>query len=151
MANDERYSGLITDPDIAQRIISAQDIVHSGYKVITFDPDNCTMQCIGSGGVYDVTLDSCTCVDFSIFSGARRCKHIFALSILCGVEYELPVLDPAAAKAFDFDSEIEHLRELWVAGIIDLDAYRRCASTLAKSKRTAEKIKLPKNKRRPQV
>lgn len=149
MINDERLSGLITDPDIAQRIISGQEIAAKRSKIISFDPDSCTMQCIGSGGVYDVTLDSCTCVDFSIFHGARRCKHIFALSILCGAEYDLPALDPAAAKAFDFDGEVEHLRQLWVAGIIDLDAYRRCASALAKSKRTAEKIKLPKAKKRP--
>lgn len=149
MMNDERLGGLITDPDIAQRIISARDIINKGSKIVAFDADDCTMQCIGSGGIYDVTLDSCTCADFSIIRGARRCKHIFALSILCGAEYELPTLDPAAAKAFDFDSEIERLRELWVGGIIDLDACRRCASTLAKSKRTAEKIKLPKGKKRP--
>lgn len=149
MMDDERLGGLITDPDIAQRIISGQEIAAKRSKIISFDPDSCTMQCIGSGGIYDVTLDSCTCVDFSIIRGARRCKHIFALSILCGAEYDLPTLDPAAAKAFDFDSEIERLRELWVGGIIDLDAYRRCASTLVKSKRAAEKIKLPKGKKRP--
>lgn len=144
MINDEQYSGLITDHNIAQRIISAGDIVSKRSKIAAFDPDNCTMQYIGSGGVYDVTLDGCTCVDFSISRGRHPCKHIFALSILCGAEYDLPTLDPAAAKAFDFDGEIEHFRRLWVAGIIDFDAYRRCAAALAKCQKAAAKLRLPK-------
>lgn len=149
MANDERYSGLITDPDIAQRIISGQEIAAKRSKIISFDPDSCAMQCIGSGGVYDVTLDSCTCIDFSIFHGARRCKHIFALSILCGAEYDLPALDPVAAKSFDFDGEIERLRLLWVGGVIDFEAYRRCAAIMSKCERAAERLKLPKANKRP--
>ena len=135
MANDERYSGLITDPDIAQRIISGQEIAAKRSKIISFDPDSCAMQCIGSGGVYDVTLD--------------RCKHIFALSILCGAEYDLPALDPVAAKSFDFDGEIERLRLLWVGGVIDFEAYRRCAAIMSKCERAAERLKLPKANKRP--
>lgn len=135
---------LVTDADAVTRICSAQDIVKNGDKIIEYDLEKGNLLYDGSAGIYEVTRDSCTCTDYVMCFGRHPCKHIYALRILSGEEYNLPTLIPRAAKAYDFDAEMEHLHDLWVDGIIDFDSFKRCYKAMAKSKATAKKLRKTK-------
>ena len=51
-------------------------------KLLSVDSASSSCRCAGSSGVvYDTTLISCTCSDFTIQHGAQPCKHIIRLAM----------------------------------------------------------------------
>lgn len=65
---------------------------------VTVFPEKQAAEIVGRDGVYDVTLNSCTCHDFE----ARQlpCKHIYKLASELGYLEDLPKPSRKAAKAF---------------------------------------------------
>lgn len=104
---------------------------HIKSENVTIFPDEERAQIIGSDGVYDVTLNSCTCKDF----GMRHlpCKHIYKLASELGYLDNLPKPDRKAAKAFmeNVPSEIERYKEAYFNGAISVDKFKKIVTALS--------------------
>lgn len=98
---------------------------------IVIDTEEQIAQIKGSDGIYDVTLDSCTCMDFSI----RRlpCKHIYRLASELNLVDELPTINKAAAEAFKatIPDEIARFRTLYENGAISLEKFVKISNALS--------------------
>lgn len=80
---------------------------------------------------YQVTLNACSCIDFS----ARRkpCKHMYRLALDAGI-LELPTCKKKSSRNIDTKAEIEHYKQLYIRGDIDGSSYAKICSILAKIK-----------------
>lgn len=81
---------------------------------------------------YHVTLNACSCIDFS----ARRkpCKHMYRLALDAG-KLELPkTKKKKASRNINIEAEIKHYKQLYISGDIDGPSYAKICSTLAKIK-----------------
>lgn len=85
---------------------------------------------------YEVTLDSCTCADFSIQGKSMPCKHIYALAIAKGYITDIkPKLSNSELKAvYDAlsDDESEY-NSLFSDGKIPIDIYINVMSGIVKA------------------
>lgn len=85
---DWNWHGLIE----AGRAKRSAEIIKKKKITIT-NPETGEAVCEGSGKeLYNVTLDTCDCVDFDITHGTMACKHIIALGILLDA-FTLPNMD----------------------------------------------------------
>ena len=56
----------------------------SSVNVLNIDVENSAMECLGSGGeIYQVSLTSCTCIDFA--RKHEACKHMIRLAMELGI------------------------------------------------------------------
>lgn len=97
---------------------------------VTVFPEKQSAEIVGSDGIYDVTLNSCTCYDFE----ARQlpCKHIYKLASELGYLDDLPKVNRKAAKAFkdNLSSEIDHYKELYFSGAISIEKFNKIVNAL---------------------
>jgi hypothetical protein len=97
---------------------------------VTVFPEKQSAEIVGSDGIYDVTLNSCTCYDFE----ARQlpCKHIYKLASELGYLDDLPKVNRKAAKAFkdNLSSEIDHYKELYFNGAISIEKFNKIVNAL---------------------
>lgn len=117
------------DADQIKRMLSAKKI--KDRDIIAFDESNQTMQITGSSGVsYDVTLDSCTCTDFSVRKAP--CKHIYKLADKLNLLPELPLVNKLVAEAFreQIPAEIERYKALYFTGAISAEKYCKIVAAL---------------------
>jgi len=132
-SNNLTFDNLIYDvrkSDDVKRLIAAKDI--KAKYIADLDLLAKTAVIRGSSPEpYEVSLSSCTCMDFSIHR--KPCKHIFRLAMELGMECPLPEFDNKKAKQFDMQSLVETLCEHWINGEITSEAYAACLSALEKS------------------
>ena len=102
---------------------------------VTFFPENESATIKGSNDIYNVTLDSCTCTDFSMRK--LPCKHIYRLAYELGYLDDLPELNRTTEKAFKetIPVEIEHFKELYLSGAISVEKFVKIVNAL-KSKQS---------------
>lgn len=115
------------DPEQLKRICTMQRIKPEN---VTIFPEEERAQIIGTDGVYDVTLNTCTCVDF--FMRHQPCKHIYKLASELGYLEDLPKPNRKAAKAFkeSIPSEIEHFKEAYFNGAISIEKFNKIVNAL---------------------
>jgi hypothetical protein len=80
---------------------------------------------------YHVTLNACSCIDFSAHK--KPCKHMYRLALDAGI-LELPACKKKSSRNIDTKAEIEHYKQLYIQGDIDGPSYVKICSTLAKVK-----------------
>lgn len=97
-----------------------------------------TVSILGSdGSAYQVSLNSCECVDFQ-----RRglpCKHMIRLALELGQSFNVPQFDPYAATNYDVEADIQRLTQRWQAGELTLDALSKCTAALRSSAAQAKR------------
>mgnify|MGYP000844520134 FL=1 len=97
---------------------------------VTVFPEKQAAEIVGRDGVYDVTLNSCTCYDFE----ARQlpCKHIYKLASELGYLEDLPKPSRKAAKAFkeSLPAEIDRFKELYFIGAISIEKFNKIVNAL---------------------
>ena len=88
----------------------------------------------GTGGTYDVTLNDCTCYDFS--ERQLPCKHMYRLAFELGYLNDLPQLDRKAAKEFknNIPDEIERYKTMYLNGSITIEKFVKIANALNSGK-----------------
>lgn len=93
-------------------------------------PDDQTAQINGTEGIYNVTLDSCTCYDF--VSRELPCKHVYRLAYELGKLNDLPKVDRRIAKSFqeNIPNEIERYKEFYLNGAISIEKFIKIANAL---------------------
>lgn len=119
------------------------DDIHKNYEQIKriafmqrIKPENVTIlsdstaEIIGTDGVYQVTLNSCTCYDFE--SRHLPCKHMYKLASELGYLSDLPKIDRKAAKAFkeNIPAEIDHYKDLYFSGAISIEKFNKIVNAL---------------------
>jgi hypothetical protein len=114
------------DYEQIKRIATMQKI--KAEKVSVY-PETQTAKIEGRDGIYDVTLDSCTCFDFA--TRGLPCKHIYRLAYELGL-LELPKTNRKAAKEFkeNIPNEIEKCKELYLNGAISVDKFSKLVNAL---------------------
>ncbi|HBA68979.1 MAG TPA: hypothetical protein DCZ40_06450 [Lachnospiraceae bacterium] len=116
-----------TDYEQIKRIAFSQRIKSEN---VTVNAENETAVIVGSDGIYDVTLNSCTCFDF----GARNlpCKHMYRLAAELGFLDDLPKTNRKAAKAFkdNIQTDINHYKELYLSGAISIEKFNKIVNAL---------------------
>lgn len=109
--NVPQWSAVELDADLVKRLISGRKI--SASKIRALGPEHAEIT--GSGGVYDVTLDACTCADYSM----RRapCKHMLRVALDAGLIQGLPADGREAAARFREAAPAEAARYIaqWLA------------------------------------
>ncbi len=97
---------------------------------ITLDTEHKSAKIMGTDGVYDVTLDNCTCYDFQ----ARQlpCKHMYRLAFELGALSDVPKINQKAVKAFknSIPEEIERFKRLYLCGAISLEKLIKIVNAL---------------------
>lgn len=91
------------------------------------------------GGVYSVSLENCTCLDFC----ARElpCKHMIWLALKLGHRFEaVPEFDPVAAAKYKAEDIISLLETHWRKGELSYDAFQKCVAGLHSSVSLAENL-----------
>lgn len=89
---------------------------------------------------YDVTLEMCSCSDFSFGRASGiPCKHIIRLALETGQTDGIPIFDRDACMKHDFQSEIAHIKDLWASGIIPSVSFHKTISAIADIKKEAAK------------
>ena len=68
-------------------------------KDIIIDFENQTARVTGRAGIYDVTFDSCNCMDCAITRLPR--KHLYRLATELGLVTNLPVINESAKEEFE--------------------------------------------------
>lgn len=118
---------LHNDYEQIKRIIFSQRIKPEN---ITIDTDTKSAKIIGSDGIYDVTLDNCTCYDFE--SRQLPCKHIYCLAQELGYLNDLPKINRKATKAFkdNIPIEIERYKEFYFSGAISGEKFNKIINAL---------------------
>ncbi len=111
-----------------KRISTAMKIKESDIEI---NSEEQTAKINGSDGVYDVTLDSCTCKDFSIRQ--LPCKHIYRLASELNLVDELPTIDKVAAEEFKatIPDEIARFKTLYENGAISLEKLIKISNALS--------------------
>lgn len=87
----------------------------------------------GSGlDPYDVTFDSCTCMDFQAVRTRHGCpcKHMIRLAIEEGITDGIPVFSPSKNQEIDFSHDIEKYINYWKDGAISSATYSKIISAL---------------------
>jgi hypothetical protein len=81
---------------------------------------------------YRVTLNTCSCFDFS--AHGKPCKHMYRLALDAG-RLELPAYKKRkSSRNIDKEAEIEHYKQLYISGDLDGSSYAKICSILAKTK-----------------
>lgn len=88
---------------------------------VEFDYQNETSVVKGTDGIYNVSLESCTCYDFS--SRHLPCKHMYHLAKELGYLNFLPDTNRKSSKLFkdSLPNEIERYKNLYFDGAISLE------------------------------
>lgn len=121
-----------------------EESVHSDYEQIKriafaqrITPDNVTVNAdketaviAGRDGMYNVSLNNCTCYDFE--SRQLPCKHMYRLAAELGLLDDLPKPNRKAAKAFkdNLQNEIDHYKELYLSGAISIEKFNKIVNAL---------------------
>jgi len=97
---------------------------------VTIDRENETAVIVGSSGTYDVTLDSCICMDYLI--NGYICKHMYKLATELGY-IEFPTINEKASQDFKetIPSEIDRYTKLYESGSMSLDMFIKIVSALS--------------------
>lgn len=97
---------------------------------VTVNIEEKTATIIGTDATYKVTLNSCTCSDFSLRH--LPCKHIYRLAFELELLDDLPEIDPKNSKAFknSIPKEIERFKEMYFNGSISLDKFDKIVKAL---------------------
>jgi endonuclease III-like uncharacterized protein len=113
--------------DQIKRIATMQKIKPQNVSVNSKEK---TAEIIGSSGIYNVTLDSCTCYDFE--TRQMPCKHIYRLAFELGFLDNLPKTNRKASKAFkdNIQNEIEHYKEYYLNGAISIEKFNKIVNAL---------------------
>lgn len=97
---------------------------------VALDVEHKSAKITGTDGVYDVTLDNCTCYDFQ----ARQlpCKHMYRLAFELGTLSNMPKVNRKAVKAFknSIPDEIERFKRLYLCGAISLEKLIKIVNAL---------------------
>lgn len=96
---------------------------------VDLDEESKTAVVTGRDGMYNVTLDSCTCYDFE--SRQLPCKHVYRLAHELGL-LELPKANRKEAKAFkdNVQNDIEHYKQLYLNGAISIEKFNKIVNAL---------------------
>ena len=97
---------------------------------VTLHSESETAEIIGSEETYNVSLNECTCQDFSRCHAP--CKHIYKLASELGYVMEFPVIDKEAATSFknSIPEEINRYKDLFMQGAISLEKFLKITSAL---------------------
>ena len=117
-----------TEIEQLKRIATAKKIKASDVVV---DYDTQTAQIKGRDGIYDVALDDCSCMDFSVKQ--RPCKHIYRLAMELNLVNDLPEFNKEAQAEFNktIPEEIDRFKKLYENGAISLDKLVKIAIALS--------------------
>ena len=109
-----------------KRITFTQRIKPENIKL---NETNQTAKLYGSSGIYDVTLNSCTCYDFE--SRNLPCKHIYKLALDLGF-FSIPEKNKKLAKEFknSVPLEIERFKEFYLSGAISGEKLNKIVNAL---------------------
>lgn len=127
-----------TTVDAWKRIQTASKIKPD--RIAAVDPGAKTGSFIGgTGELYETTLDSCSCFDFT--SRGLPCKHVYRLAEELGVPVldAIPRFDPYAAFGYDVEEDIDLLRSRCEAGLLTVDAFIKAADALHSSAKSAKR------------
>lgn len=96
---------------------------------VDLDEESKTAVVTGRDGMYNVTLDSCTCYDFE--SRQLPCKHMYRLAHELGL-LELPKANRKETKAFkdNVQNDIEHYKQLYLNGAISIEKFNKIVNAL---------------------
>lgn len=110
-----------------KRIASSQKIKPEN---ITLHQESNSAEIVGTDGIYDVTLSTCTCFDFE--SRQLPCKHMYRLASELGFLSDLPTLKRKAASNFKncIPDEIERYKKLYFDGAISLEKLNKIINAL---------------------
>lgn len=88
----------------------------------------------GTGGIYDVTLNDCTCYDF--YERRLPCKHMYRLAYELGC-LDLPKTNKKAAKQFwdNLSGEIERYKLMYLNGAISVEKFVKITNALKSGKK----------------
>lgn len=113
--------------DQIKRIATMQKIKSSSVSI---NFDSMTAEIEGRDGIYNVSLDCCTCFDFD--SRQLPCKHIYKLAFECGIFNPIPKLNRKAAKLFKDNTpyEIERFKNDYLSGAISIDKFNKIVTAL---------------------
>ncbi|SHG89602.1 SWIM zinc finger family protein [Tepidibacter thalassicus] len=113
--------------DQIKRIATMQKIKPQNVSVNSKEK---TAKIIGSSGIYNVTLNSCTCYDFE--TRQLPCKHIYRLAFELGFLDDLPKINRKASKAFkdNIQNEIERYKEYYLNGAISIEKFNKIVNAL---------------------
>lgn len=120
---------IFEEVDILKRVAADKKI--SDKKVLEFDAENKTAIIQGSGQEpYNVTLDSCNCMDFAIHG--KICKHIYKLQDMLGIAPDLPPRNLENEKEFkkSIPGEIAHFEQFYLNGAISIEKFAKIISAL---------------------
>lgn len=97
---------------------------------ITLHPESNSAEIVGTDGIYDVTLSTCTCFDFE--SRQLPCKHMYRLASELGFLSDLPTLKRKAASNFKncIPDEIERYKKFYFDGAISLEKLNKIINAL---------------------
>lgn len=97
---------------------------------VTINATTQSAKIVGTDGIYDVTLNSCTCFDF--YNRQMPCKHIYRLAYELGYLDDLPTQNRKAVKEFknSLPAEIEHFKELYFKGAISGEKLNKIVNAL---------------------
>lgn len=122
----------------AKRLASALEIKQQHLHLT--DDGNARIQ--GSGlEPYNVTMNECTCSDFA-FGKTKGvpCKHIIRLAIETGQTEDIPAFDRTAFSEYSFDNEIEHIKDLWMRGVLPTSSFHKILSAYLDVEKEARKL-----------
>lgn len=115
------------DYEQIKRIAFMQRIKAENVNVV---PGKEVAKIAGTDGIYDVTLNSCTCHDFEVRQ--LPCKHIYRLAFELGFLDDLPKPNRKATKSFkdNIQSEIERYKEYYLNGAISIEKFNKIVNAL---------------------
>lgn len=124
------------------------EAIHDGYEQIkrisylkNIKPENIVVDCSsetakvnGSNGIYDVSLNNCTCYDF--MERQLPCKHMYRLAHELGYLDDLPKPNRKAVKEFkdNIPNEVERYKSLYLNGAISIEKFVKITNALKSGK-----------------
>lgn len=110
-----------------KRINSSLEIKNEN---VTLHSESETAVIMGRDGTYNVSLNECTCTDFSIRNAP--CKHMYKLASELGYVIKLPIIDKNATKVFEtsLPEEISRYKVLYEQGAISLKKFLKIVNAL---------------------
>lgn len=122
-------SSIHEEIDQIKRINTSKQIKPKNIKIL--DIISLTAIMIGSDGdLYEVSLDRCTCFDFT--SRQLPCKHIYRLADEVGLLPKQPTLNPEEVATFkqNIPAEIARFKRLYESGAISVDKFIKIVNAL---------------------
>lgn len=121
-----------TTHEQVKRMLSAKKLKED--DVVSVDLEKGEMRVQGSAPEpYDVTIESCTCVDFAVKK--QPCKHIYSLASKMGlISLEEPIKKSSKNTKGMFSEDISKYRALYEQGEILADSYVKICTALEKAK-----------------